>query len=83
MKGSVLAIAMFAIGIAVAHFGIVPEYFVAHAQDLALYTLYGLIALIGFEFGHDAMVDNLKKLIQPCCSCRYSLWWEHSQPLWP
>ena len=65
MKGSLLAIAMFALGIGAAHFGIVPEWMVSNSHSLASWTLYVLIALVGFEFGHDSLMENVRKIDVP------------------
>lgn len=65
MKGSLLAIAMFALGIVVAHFGMVPEWMVTNSHSLASWTLYVLIALVGFEFGHDSLMENVRKIDMP------------------
>ena len=65
MKGSVIAILMFTLGILTAHFHIFPEWITGNSHELALFTLYVLIGLIGFEFGHDSMIENIRKVDPP------------------
>ena len=65
MKGSLIAILMFAAGIAAAHFHIIPDDITVRAHDLALYTLYALLAFVGFEFGHNNMMGTLRGIDAP------------------
>ncbi len=65
MKGSLLAIAMFALGIMAAHLGFVTDWVISNSHSLASWTLYVLIAMVGFEFGHDNLIENLRKIDMP------------------
>ena len=59
MKGSLIVAAMFTVGILVGYFDILPSD-IDYAQ-LALYVLYLLIALVGWEFGYKQLSVALKE----------------------
>jgi len=60
MKGSVIVIAFFALGLFVGAMGWCPEYMDASA--LANYALYLLLAVVGFEFGSKGLGKAIRMI---------------------
>ncbi|MDE6008335.1 MAG: lysine exporter LysO family protein [Muribaculaceae bacterium] len=60
MKGSLLIILVFAIGLLTGYSGILSD--PTLLTDFSMPVLYVLIAIIGFEFGHKNLVPTLKKI---------------------
>lgn len=60
MKGSILIVLVFSLGIALGCSGLIAQ--ISNLSDYSMGVLYLLIALIGFEFGHKNLKDTLAKI---------------------
>lgn len=60
MKGSLLIVLIFCVGIAIGYSGVLPE--ATDLSDWSMGVLYILIAIIGFEFGHKNLIPTLSKI---------------------
>lgn len=60
MKGSLLIVLVFCIGIGLGYSGLLPES--TDLSDWSMGVLYLLIAIIGFEFGNKSLVATLPKI---------------------
>ncbi|MDE6578681.1 MAG: lysine exporter LysO family protein [Muribaculaceae bacterium] len=60
MKGSLLIVLVFSLGIALGYSGVIPSEL--NLSSLSMPVLYILIAIIGFEFGHKNLVPTLSRL---------------------
>ena len=60
MKGSIIVILIFCLGTALGCSGWLPAEI--SYSDCALWSLYLLVGIIGFEFGHKNLVPALKKI---------------------
>lgn len=58
MKGSIIVVLFFAVGILIGRSGIIP--WEIDFMGFAQWALYILIAIIGFEFGHKNLVKTMK-----------------------
>lgn len=63
MSGSLLILAFFGAGMALAWLGLIPRYFVEH--DATLYVLWLLMFLVGLSIGSDRRLSEILRTLRP------------------
>lgn len=63
MSGSLMILAFFGAGLALARLGLIPRYFVEH--DATLYVLWLLMFLVGLSIGTDRRLGEILRTLRP------------------
>lgn len=63
MSGSLIILAFFGAGLALARLGLIPHYFVEH--DATLYVLWLLMFLVGLSIGADRRLGEILRTLRP------------------